>query len=150
MIGLRDLCVALIGGGLISGTAVVVADAAQSVSARQIQTRPVVHRKAPPRNTQRPAPAPIIDCPIVLPSPGIGPFSDVPLPPMAGGDHPFPIPVPGAPPILPGIWDGGGVFPPVAPPPTLSAVPEAPVWIMTIAGFGLIGLSVRRGRHEAR
>ena len=42
---------------------------------------------------------------------------------------------------------GGTIVPPITPP--VSAVPEPADWMLILVGVGLVGASIRRGRHKA-
>lgn len=154
MIGLRDFCHYLLAASLGGGGVVAVQQAAapkpatveKSVTVRSAK-RPTVKKSL---TVARPAPVAIADCPVpalpALPAPDIGPFFDA-LPPMAGRAQPFPMP--GAP-YLPGPWGGGGAPPPFAAPPDIPAVPEPAGWVMLLAGFGLVGMGLRRSDRRRR
>lgn len=149
--GLRDLCIAIMAGGVASTGTVAVqkATAPKPVVERKIATKPVVFRKAPVRATQTPA-APsaalLSDCP--TPSADLGGLG-IASPIIGGSSFTRFHPAGALSPEQPGWWIGGGGFGPLYPsPPTLPAVPEAATWAMMITGFGCIGLACRR--REAR
>jgi hypothetical protein len=142
--GLRDLCIALFGVSLGVGGTVGVTTVKQKAVARQEAAAPAKPR-AVSRNHRAPekvaapacpiAPQRILDCPAPAPSLGNGTegFDLVQLTPQAppgGPSNPF-TPWPGG--------GGGGVI--ISPPP---GVPAPKAWVMMIAGWGLVGLSLRR------
>lgn len=146
MIGLRDFCIALLAGSMGAGGTVAVQHAPK--------TKKVVARPAPKRIAPRPTPAPaapsrILDCPL----PPADPFGAGVVEPFAGAAPSTPVffPAAGFPPIPPVVPGGGGVLPPVTPPPTfppaVPGVPEPAAWAMLIAGFGLVGMAARRPRE---
>ena len=135
MPALREFCIALLAGTIGAGGTVAVHKA-----------KPAVARKATPA---KPRPAPqkvqkavqtareairITECP-TMPVPSLGPFQVQPLQQepllVAQGFAQAPI-AGGGPTVRPGPL-------PPAPP-----IPDAPTWVQLVAGFGLIGLAVRR------
>lgn len=131
---LRDFCVALLAGSMGVGGTVAVQKA-----------RPVVQKKAPakpskvvkttpaaPRAPAVATPSPMLDCP--MPSAGDVPMVDLPTLGMSTGPTTYSN----------GVWvhdGGGGVWGGPG-----AAVPEPTGWAMLVAGFGFVGLSLRRRR----
>lgn len=146
MIGLRDLCVALLAGGISAGGAVVAMKPPakpKAVVSRPPPAKTVAYRKPPVRERQTPVPPAILDCPLPASSAlSAGPLNETMLPPPFGGASPFPAP---GVPYPAGPWGGGGVILP-APPPDVSAIPEPAGWVMMLGGFGLMGVALRRSK----
>ena len=140
----REFCIALLAGSVgVGGTVAVKHSPKPSATAKAKGERVVA--RAPTRAARiepRHAPAPrILDCPIG------SPFA---LEPVPG----FTLPAPSLPlgAVALGQPGAGGVWP--APnrhtPPTFPpAVPDAPTWAQLVAGFGLIGLSLRTRKAAA-
>ncbi len=159
MIGMREFCALLLAGGVGAGSVVAVQQARPP--AAKPKATAAKTQKAAPRRAQT---AQISDCPILAESPGLGILSPIVPPdeaPMDGGRPGagmalLPSPGPGFP---VGIGGGGGFLPIAPPAPPLPGGPSAPIpepisWVMLIAGFGLVGASlrwrpVRRREHEA-
>lgn len=142
---LRDFCVALLAGSVGVGGTVAVhkADAPKPAIERKARPKPV--RAATGKRSLQVAPsAPVIfDCP--LPSVSVDSF-------LLPGDVTGAVDSIGwrvVPPVDSGWWTGGGDMPPPSPPP-VGAVPEPAIWAMMIAGYGLIGVAVRRQRGTRR
>ena len=146
MIGTKELCALLLAGGMGASSVVAVqkqrspkppvAAKAKGKGVGQA-SRPRVVRPEP----AQPAPR-ILDCPVTG-----SPFAAVPVP---GFDLPAPPSPFGAvalgQPGAGGVWDGPNTrTPPTFPP----AVPEPDTWLLWIAGFGFVGLSLRSRKATA-
>lgn len=130
--GLREFCALLLAGGMGAGSVVGVQEVRRTVAPSKVVTA----KPAPPRArpTRPPAAGPrILDCPAVSPLP---PGFAVPPALPAGPIDWF------APPPTPGGAAAGGISLPT--PPPAAPVPEPARWAMLIAGFGLLGLALRR------
>lgn len=151
MLTTKTICALLLGVGIGAGGAVVVqksnAPKREVGNPAKASGKPgglTTSRARVGRPENRASPAcpimpRILDCPSPAPSlgPGIWETPSVsPLPPSNPGD------TAARPPLWPG---GGGVVtapPPIFPP--APGIPEPAQWAMTIAGLGLVGLSLRR------
>lgn len=147
MIGTKELCALLLGTSLGVGGTVAVKHkvspkppATAKAKGERVRTasRPRVVRPEP----ARPAPH-ILDCPITG-----SPFAAVPVP---GLTVPAPLPPLGAVVWSPFLQTGGAAIAPnqPAPPTSPPAVPEPDAWLVWIAGFGLVGLSLRTRKAAA-
>ena len=145
MIGLKDICAYLLAAGLGAGGVVMV----QQVSPpAQVAKGERVARTAARSAAHRAVPAPSIcieAMPLTAPQ-----LALVPLPEFGGAATPWApaegpggvaLPVPPGPTFPPPVWPPIGQ-PPIAPLPP--AVPDAPAWALLVAGFGLVGVSLRR------
>jgi hypothetical protein len=145
VVGLKEICVLLLAGGVGAGSVVTVqaAQKAKPVAARP-KPRPVAARPAPPR------PA-LEDCPALVAPLGSGLLPDVASSlPLGQAVEPG-----GSVAVLsPGLGDGlvvppgggsGGIILP--PPPVGPSVPEPAAWAMMLSGFGLVGVALRMGRR---
>lgn len=148
MVGIKEFCALLLAGGIGAGSVVTVQQAvpaAKKASAPK-STKPTAHRPAARHAAARPSA--LNDCPSQLGVLG----QDMALPPLTPIDVAPGLPLgetamgasAGGPGVggLPGFTGsdvspgpGGGVIP---------GVPESDTWAMLIAGFGLIGLALRR------
>jgi hypothetical protein len=143
VIGLKDICALLAAGSMGAGSVVAVQKATSHKASANVEKPTVSHtRKAQPvrKAYKLPSPGPaILDCPTpVIGSPwGIEHQPTGLTPPMSDALLPL------LPPAIeqPG---GGGIV--LLPPSYSPAVPEPGAWAMMIAGFGLIGCSMRRRR----
>jgi hypothetical protein len=150
MIGMKEFCALLLAGGMGAGSVVAVQQARPAASKPKASAAKT--QKAAPRRTHT---AQLNDCPVLAESPGLGILSPIIPPedsPLLDGGRPgagmalLPSPGPG----FPGGIGGGGGFLPLTPPsppggPGISApIPEPISWAMMVAGFGLVGLSLRR------
>ena len=171
MIGTREICALLLAGGMGAGSVVGVQQVKPALTKA---SKPAVHKPARQavarRAVARPAPQMVAnDCPTITAplGPGIADLapmqSSTPMggagPEMAGGGPFFPgggeywpgwnpgggggggAGGGGLPPG-PGGGDGGGSVPGGGP---VATVPQPASWVMMIAGFGLVGLALRRG-----
>lgn len=155
MVGVKDICALLLAGGIGAGSVVTVQEAVPAVkkassgkaakpagrpAARHASTRPTALADCPSqlgllgRNMVLPPLSPIDVAPgLPLGETAMGIVAGMP----GGGGG---IPGLGGDGIVPGPGDGGGIIP---------GIPEADTWAMLIAGFGLIGLALRRsGRAQ--
>lgn len=141
MMGTKEICAILLAGSMGAGSVVAV-QKVKTVSAKAAakpkggQSARAPRPRAIERTTPGPAAPRILDCPVGSPfSAEPNPFvlPDL-MPPGFGGN------IVGAP-FAPVVWGGGGLAP-VTPPPPMIAEPGA--WAMMIAGFGFVGLSLRR------
>jgi hypothetical protein len=144
MIGTKQFCALLLAGGMGAGSVVTVQQVRPGISkARAPAAKPRVQRAA----QHAPQPARITECPTIAPlGPGIGA-----LVPLQTADPAFG-------PILPAGGDGGfggggsrgGFGPTVQPDPVLVApgIPQPDTWVMLVAGFGFLGVALRRRRGE--
>lgn len=153
MVGMKEICALLLAGGMGAGSVVAVQQAKPAVSKPKKASAPKAHKTAS-RNVTR---TEIQDCPTIaplgagiadlapLPSfenflPGEGPaISETAYTPGGGGIG-FPGPIGGG-----GGSGGNPIFPPGPP----SGVPQPASWAMMVAGFGLVGLAMRKGGEPA-
>lgn len=134
MIDAKTWCAALLGVSL-GGGAVHTAHTVKSK--RPAAVRSVKHVARP----ARPAPAnPIVfDCPPA-------PWSDAMSGPVGSLSQSSSLSAgAGVYALSPGVGGGWSHRSPVVTPPT-SPIPEPGAWAMLVAGFGLVGLSMRRGK----
>lgn len=137
MIGMKDFCVALLGIGLgVGGTQVAERSKPQKrqqasapAQAQPGGVLPSVTRHARPGGGDL----------VIFWAPGAAPFcppsvATIPQVSAPGGWGSAPS-APGA-----GVWAGGGGVTRPSP----GGVPEIDTWAMLVAGFGLVGLSMRR------
>lgn len=149
MIGMKQFCALILAGGMGAGSVVTVQHTRPSISkARAAPAKPKV-QKSVQRNVQT---AQLTDCPTIAPlGPGIGdlaPLQQVqPLlgQPIAGVSGPAGISGPA------GGFGGGGFGREVqpAPIPVVPGVPQPDSWVMLVAGFGFMGLALRRRKSRS-
>jgi hypothetical protein len=151
MVGAKEICALLLAGGMGAGSVVAVQQVKSPV-AKQRAAKPAKHKIASP---SRAAPAGLRDCPSYATMLGgaAGPLAPLAvLEPTELGLVTPPGPEVGLMPtdtafLLPSGGGGGGglSFPPSPPiPVTPGGVPQPAAWAMMVAGFGLVGLSLRR------
>ncbi|MGL6042286.1 MAG: PEP-CTERM sorting domain-containing protein [Sandaracinobacteroides sp.] len=149
MVGMKEICAMLLAGG-IGATSVVTV---QKARAPTTKAKPKPTNPKPQRIVSNAMPAPVraatpVDCtvPVVALSAGTTdlmalPFDNlVPMDTLGGGA--------GA-----GGGDGGGSFGPSirpGPTPVPPGIPQPDSWIMMVAGFGFIGLALRRSASARR
>jgi hypothetical protein len=134
------LCAMLFGGMIGSGSVVAVQKATSHKPSANVKKPPVSHtRKAQPVSKPYKLPSPaILDCPTTLGSPwGIEQYQPAGFLPPQPGTLPPSVEQPG----------GGGFV--LLPPSYSPAIPEPGTWAMMIAGFGLVGMALRRKEIEA-
>jgi hypothetical protein len=145
MVGMKEFCALVLAGGMGASSVVAVQKAKPAISkARGAPQKPKV-QKAVQRNIQS---AQIQECPTVAP---FGPGIDK-LAPLQTAENIFGQPVPGGGSGAPGGGGfgggggGGGFRPDVqpAPIPMVPGIPQPDTWVMLVAGFGFLGLSLRR------
>lgn len=143
MVGMKEFCALLLAGGMGATSVVAVQKAKPAVTkTRAAPQKPKVQKAV----QQRVETAQIQECPTIAP---IGPAIDslVPLqtadsllgPTFAGGGGGFPG---GG-----GGGGGGGGFSPginPGPAPIIPGIPQPDTWVMLVAGFGFMGLALRR------
>ncbi|WP_448581788.1 PEPxxWA-CTERM sorting domain-containing protein [Thermaurantiacus sp.] len=147
--GLKEFCALLLAGGIGAGSVVTVqavkAPAAREARATKPKPRPAAARPKPK----------LPDCPVVVAPLGTGLFPELAEAGPVARPMAAPLPRPGA---LPSVGEAGTDWPllvaptTVRPPPSLPApgtVPDAATWAMMVAGFGLIGLALRRREHAS-
>jgi hypothetical protein len=144
--GLKEFCTLLLAGGLGAGSVVGV----QAVKAPSVREARVAKPKPRPRPAAaRPKPK-LPDCPVVVPPLGTGLFPDLAEAGPIGRPMAAPLPRLGE---LPGVGAPRPALPPISvptnvqplpAPPVTGAVPDAATWAMMVAGFGLIGMALRR------
>lgn len=145
--GLKEFCTLLLAGGIGAGSVVGV----QAVKApTQREARAPKAKPKPRPAVARPKPK-LPDCPVIVAPLGAGLLPDLAQGPL-GRPLAQPLPRPGE---LPGLTGPATVptLPPVSVPttvrplpvpPVTGAIPEPGTWAMMVAGFGLIGLALRR------
>jgi hypothetical protein len=154
MIGMKEFCALILAGGMGAGSVVTVQHTKPSISkARAAPAKPKV-QKAVQRNVQT---AQLTDCPTITPlGPGIGDLA-----PIQTAQPAFSQPLAG----LGGFGGGGGGsggggggglggggFGPEVQPgpiPIMPGVPQPDTWVMLVAGFGFMGLALRRRQGGA-
>jgi hypothetical protein len=149
MLTTAKICAILLAGGLVGATVQKHSSPKREVGRpAQVKGKPGVslsgasgaragHPRQPPASPPR-----ILDCPTPAPSLGPGEWAPPPspaLPPVAGEAPRLPLPPFGQP--------GGGGGTAASPPSFPPAVPEPGTWAMMLAGFGLVGLSLRSRRE---
>lgn len=140
MIGTKEICALLLAGGMGAGSVVAVQKAKPAISKpRPAASKPKV-QKAVQTQTQT---ASITECPTV------GPVGSADLSPMIAMETTEPLtgfretatgPLGGGG-IGGGGGGGGGGLPDPSPTP---GVPQPDTWVMLVAGFGFMGLALRR------
>lgn len=147
MMGTRELCALLLAGGMGAGSVVVVQQAKPAIS-KPAKPRPklqkAAQRAAQPQQSAECAPR-IADMP--LPAPSIGPVQLPLLQPIADQFVAMGAAAGGA-----AIAGGGGFVPTGRPDPLPIApgVPQPDTWVLLVAGFGFLGLALRRNRPANR
>lgn len=148
MIGMKQFCALILAGGMGAGSVVTVQHTKPSISkARAAPAKPKV-QKAVQRNVQT---AQLTECPTIAPlGPGIGDLAPLQTAqpafgvPLAGGGGGF---AGGGGGSGGGLGGGGGGFGPEVQPgpiPIMPGVPQPDTWVMLVAGFGFMGLALRR------
>jgi hypothetical protein len=125
---MKQLCALLLAGGIGAGSVVTVQQVKPAISkARAAPAKPKV-QKAVQRVRRATS---IQECPLIAP---MGPGIDrlMPIQPL---DNIYNENPPGG---------GGGVSKPKGDPDPFSGVPEPDTWMMLVAGFGFLGLALRR------
>ncbi|MFN7397704.1 MAG: PEP-CTERM sorting domain-containing protein [Sandaracinobacter sp.] len=127
---MKQLCALLLAGGMGAGSVVTVQQVKPATSkVRAAPVKPKV-QKTVPRVRQTTS---IQECPLIAP---LGPGIDT-LTPIQPPENIFTESPPG----------GGGVFGPKTNPnpfPVTPGIPQPDTWIMLVAGFGFLGLALRR------
>ncbi len=146
MIGMKEFCALLLAGGMGAGSVVTVQQVKPGISkARAAPAKPKV-QKAVQRNVQT---SQITECPTIAPlGPGIGDLA-----PIQTAESAFRQALPGGVTGFSGGGGGGGGFGPTVQPDPVSPVPGIPqpdTWVMLVAGFGFLGLALRRRKGEGR
>lgn len=149
--GLKEFCALLLAGGMGAGSVVTV----QAVKApSQREARAAKPKPRPKQVAARPRPK-LPDCPVV-----VAPLGHGLLPEFAEAaplGRPMLAPQLPTGEVAPAVGPGPALLPPVSAPitiqplpapPVTGAIPEASTWAMMVAGFGLIGLALRR-REQA-
>lgn len=146
MIGTKEICALLLAGGMGAGSVVAVQHAKPSVS----KSRPASKPKVQKATQSRVQTAQITECPTVGPvgTAELSPIIDMPTEALTGfspsgssgfgggGGGGFPGGGGG------GGGSGGGGLPDPTPP--VPGVPQPDTWVMLVAGFGFMGLAIRR------
>lgn len=146
MIGMKQFCALILAGGMGAGSVVTVQQAKPMVSkSRAAPAKPKV-QKAVQRAVQT---AQLRECPTIAPlGPGIGDLAPIQSAEsafgrsLAGGGF-----AGGGGGGLGGGGFGGGGFGPADRPdpmPVAPGVPQPDTWVMLVAGFGFMGLALRR------
>jgi len=140
MVSMKQLCALLLAGGIGAGSVVTVQQVKPAISkARAAPAKPKV-QKAVQRVRQATS---IQECPLIAP---MGPGIDG-LMPIQPPDNIFSENPPGGGGGVSPPGGGGGVSNPKANPdpfPVISGIPEPDTWMMLVAGFGFLGLALRR------
>lgn len=123
-------CTAIFAAGTVTPVTVQKVHKTVSAKPKKGPGKAAAPRAVVNLETVRPAPQPIMDCPL----PSVGGFDEsleYRLDPLWANPHPP-------------LFDTGGdvVWGGASRPP--SVVPEADLWVTLIAGFGFVGLSLRR------
>jgi hypothetical protein len=141
MVGMKEFCALLLAGGMGAGSVVAVQQVKPSISKRapaKPKVQKTVQRAA--QTTQ------ISECPTVAPiGPGMGDFV-----PLQTADSIFSQPLPGQGGGFGSGGSGGGGFGPSVRPdpvPVVPAIPQPDTWVMLVAGFGFLGLALRRRKR---
>lgn len=149
MIGMKEFCALILAGGMGAGSVVTVQQVKPSVSkSRAAPAKPKV-QKAVQRNVQT---ALLTECPTIAPlGPGIGDLA-----PIQSAQSAFGQPLVGSgggfgggaggPGGGGGGFGGGGFGPDLRPDPMpiVPGIPQPDTWVMLVAGFGFMGLALRR------
>lgn len=145
MIGTKEICALLLAGSMGAGSVVAVQKAKPAISKpRPAMSKPKVQKAVQSQvHTSQ-----ITECPTVAPvgTAELSPFAATPTPaePIAGfAGFASPAGVSGGGVHLPG--GGGGNVPGELPDPSpVLGVPQPDTWVMLVAGFGFMGLALRR------
>jgi hypothetical protein len=152
MLGTKEICALLLAGGLGAGSVVTVQQVrAPATDARAAKPRPkpaqVAHRATPAPSGAALKECPAVGAPVLAPI--LTPPQDMPMGLQSLGS----LPVAGA---FGGgggsVGSGGGgtgntsLVPDPSPVP---GVPDPATWVMLIAGFGFVGLALRRQPNPA-
>jgi hypothetical protein len=142
MVGMKEFCALLLAGGMGASSVVAVQKAKPAVAkTRGAPIKPKV-QKAVQQGTQT---AQVTECQSVAPA-GAGIES---LAPVQTAESIFGQPLPGGNSGGTGVGGGfpGGGFGPAdrpGPIPVVPGVPQPDSWVMLVAGFGFLGLALRR------
>jgi hypothetical protein len=154
MVGVKEICALLLAGSMGAGSVVAV----QQAKAPAAKSRPAKASKPKSVAHPRPAAAALNDCPSFTATLGGVPGPLAPLAVLDAAPTGLSVvapPLDGASPsdgsgfVLPPGGGGGGetLFPPQPPAPVeVGGVPQPAAWAMMVTGFGLVGLSLRRGQ----
>lgn len=147
MVGMKEFCALLLAGGMGATSVVAVQKAKPAVAkTRAAPAKPKV-QKAVQQSTQT---TQITECPSISP---LGPGIDS-LAPLQTADSIFSQPLPGGAGSGGGGFGGGGFGPDVQPGPVpipmVPGIPQPDTWVMLVAGFGFLGLALRRRPQTAR
>lgn len=149
MVGMKEFCALLLAGGMGATSVVAVQKAKPAISKTRAAPQKPKVQKAVQRNVQTVS---LQECPTIAPlGPGINSLAPLQTaetifsqsPPIGGGG-----PGGGF-----GGGGGGGGFGPGAQPapfPLAPGIPQPDTWVMLVAGFGFLGISMRRGRSLRR
>lgn len=150
MVGVKEVCALLLAGGIGAGSVVAVQEARpQQVKAKPKASAPKVF-KASQRTIRQTITQ---DCPSLVSS-GVGLAELQPVSPtdplqLAALDEMAIGKVPGGglplPPVVSGIGGGGGGGFLPEPGGSIPSVPQPASWAMMVAGFGLVGMALRKG-----
>jgi hypothetical protein len=135
MLGTKEICALLLAGSMGAGSVVTVQQVrapASEARASKPNAAQVVRRSPAPA-----APA-LQECPAIA-APVLAPIITLPQD-MAVGLDPLAGPAIGGPPGA-GVTRGTSLVPDPSPVP---GVPAPATWVMLIAGFGFVGLALRR------
>ncbi|WP_374387395.1 PEP-CTERM sorting domain-containing protein [Sandaracinobacter sp.] len=142
MIGTKEICALLLAGSMGAGSVVAVQKAKPAVSRQRPATKPKV-QKATQSQVQT---ASITECPTVGPvgSPDLSPIIAMETTePLTGFRQTAAAPFGGGGGSGGGI--GGGKGPSILPDPSPTpGIPQPDTWVMLVAGFGFMGLALRR------
>lgn len=146
MVGMKEFCALVLAGGMGATSVVAVQKAKPAIAKTRAAPQKPKVQKAVQRSVQS---AQIQECPTIAP---LGPGIDS-LAPLQTAENIFSQSVVGGPGGGGGFGGGGGggfgpdVQP--APIPLVPGIPQPDTWVMLVAGFGFLGLSLRR-RPAAR
>ena len=152
MVGMKEFCALLLAGGMGATSVVAVHKAKPAISkARAAPQKPKV-QKAVQRAVEA---ASLQECPTIAP---LGPGLES-LVPLQTAENSFGRPIPGGGGggggMPGGGFGGGGGGGPgpgnqPAPFPLAPGIPQPDTWVMLVAGFGFMGLALRRRPLAAR
>ena len=144
MIGTKEICALLLAGSMGAGSVVAVQKAKPAVSRQRPATKPKV-QKATQSQVQT---ASITEGPTVGPvgSPDLSPIIAMETTePLTGFRQTAAAPFGGGGGSGGGIGGGGGKGPSILPDPSPTpGIPQPDTWVMLVAGFGFMGLALRR------
>ncbi|TPE61826.1 hypothetical protein FJQ54_08000 [Sandaracinobacter neustonicus] len=143
MIGTKEICALLLAGGMGAGSVVAVQKAKPVIS----KQRPVSKPKVQKTTQSRVQTASIQECPTVGPvgSAELSPILDLPTQALTGFTPSGPSAFGGGGGLGGGGGgggSGGGGLPDPTPP--VPGVPQPDTWVMLVAGFGFMGMAMRR------